>query len=138
MRGRPGASQEIIRDSEFRKAGPEKELWPAEYLPVKRDVRHPFDFYWEILYRTGLRRQPSLLAGYFLARPENKLTQRCLKSQSTGSLEPFSPPVTTFLGNCRNSCIYIFLYINDTSVPFGTYSTNYFLILYIAKEGTSV
>jgi hypothetical protein len=48
MRGRPGASQEIIvRDSEFRKTGPEKELWRAEYLPVKRDVRHPFDFYWE-------------------------------------------------------------------------------------------
>jgi hypothetical protein len=25
-----------------------KRAWRAEYLPVKRDVRHPFDFYWEI------------------------------------------------------------------------------------------
>lgn len=58
---------------------------------------------------TGLRRQPSLHACYVLFLAENKLTQGCMKTQSTGSLEPFSPPVTTFLGNRRNSCIYISL-----------------------------
>jgi hypothetical protein len=65
---------------EFRKTGTrqkKKELWRAEYLAVtvKRGVRHPFDFYRQMLYCTGLRRQPSLHA--------------CVFYVCTGSLEPF-------------------------------------------------
>nr|TKW33820.1 hypothetical protein SEVIR_2G264650v2 [Setaria viridis] len=43
MHGRPAASR-AIRDSAFRKTGPEKgALWRAEYRAVKRDVRKQVD-----------------------------------------------------------------------------------------------